>query len=124
MAKLARNYAAPDREVRAATVNGAAGAVIFVAGRAAAIMGFVVRSGRITTIDVLADPERIANRPERAGRLVNPPNVGHMDENPSERVHIPHVRRALNGIGQDTSLSLPGSERSRIRATVSSYHPD
>lgn len=60
VAKLARNYAAPEREVRAATVNGAAGAVIYVAGRAAAIMGFVVRSGRVAAIDVLADPARIA----------------------------------------------------------------
>jgi RNA polymerase sigma factor (sigma-70 family) len=60
VAGLARNYAAPDREVRPATVNGAAGAVIFVAGRAAAIMGFVVRGGRVAAIDVLADPQRIA----------------------------------------------------------------
>ena len=60
VAKLARSYAGPEREVRAATVNGAAGAVIFVAGRPASIMGFVVRDGRIAAIDVLADPERIA----------------------------------------------------------------
>jgi RNA polymerase sigma factor (sigma-70 family) len=60
VAGLARNYAAPDREVRAATVNGAAGAVIFVAGKAAAIMGFVVRGGRVAAIDVLADPQRVA----------------------------------------------------------------
>jgi RNA polymerase sigma-70 factor, ECF subfamily len=60
VARLARSYAAPEREVRAATVNGAAGAVIFVAGRATAIMGFVVRDERIAAIDVLADPERIA----------------------------------------------------------------
>jgi len=46
--------------VRNATINGAAGAVIFVADRASAIMGFVVRRGRIAAIDVLADPERIA----------------------------------------------------------------
>ncbi|MGB8388625.1 sigma-70 family RNA polymerase sigma factor [Mycobacterium sp.] len=60
VAELARGYAGPEREVRVATVNGAAGAVIFVSGRATAIMGFVVRSGRITAIDVLADPQRIA----------------------------------------------------------------
>jgi RNA polymerase sigma factor (sigma-70 family) len=60
VAGLARSYAAPEREVRAATVNGAAGAVIFVADRATAIMGFVVRNGQIAAIDVLADPERIA----------------------------------------------------------------
>ena len=59
VAKLARSYAGPEREVRAATVNGAAGAVIFVRGRATAIMGFVVRDGRVAAIDVLADPARI-----------------------------------------------------------------
>ncbi|MGD1170908.1 sigma-70 family RNA polymerase sigma factor [Mycobacterium seoulense] len=66
VAKLARGYAGPDREVRAATVNGAAGAVIFAAGRAAAIMGFVVRDGLIASIDVLADPVRVA-RVARSG---------------------------------------------------------
>jgi RNA polymerase sigma factor (sigma-70 family) len=60
VAKLARSYAAPERDARAATVNGAAGAVVFVDGRATAIMGFVVRDGRVAAIDVLADPARIA----------------------------------------------------------------
>lgn len=60
VAELARSYAGPEREVRAAAVNGAAGAVVFVAGRATAIMGFVVRGGLITAIDVLADPARVA----------------------------------------------------------------
>jgi RNA polymerase sigma factor (sigma-70 family) len=60
VAQLARSYGGPDREVRAATINGTAGAVVFVAGRATAIMGFVVRAGRITVIDVLADPQRLA----------------------------------------------------------------
>jgi len=66
VAKLARSYAAPEREVRAAIVNGAAGAVIFVDGRATSIMGFVVRDGRVTAIDVLADPHRIAKLDLRA----------------------------------------------------------
>jgi RNA polymerase sigma-70 factor (ECF subfamily) len=60
VAGLAHSYAAPEREVRAASINGAAGAVIFVAGRPTAVMGFVVRDGRIAAIDVLADPARIA----------------------------------------------------------------
>jgi RNA polymerase sigma factor (sigma-70 family) len=60
VAGLARGYATPEREARPAVVNGAAGAVIFVAGQPSAIMGFVVRGGRITAIDVLADPARIA----------------------------------------------------------------
>ncbi|MEB4209513.1 sigma-70 family RNA polymerase sigma factor [Mycobacterium sp. 94-17] len=68
VAELARGYAGPEREVRAATVNGAAGAVIFVAGRAASVMGFVVRDGRIRAIDVLADPARIATLDLRAVR--------------------------------------------------------
>ncbi len=59
VAKLARSYAGPEREVRAAMVNGAAGAVIFVAGQPTAIMGFLVRGGRVAAIDVLADPQRI-----------------------------------------------------------------
>ena len=50
----------------AAAVNGAAGAVIFVDGRATSIMGFVVRDGRVTAIDVLADPHRIAKLDLRA----------------------------------------------------------
>jgi RNA polymerase sigma-70 factor (ECF subfamily) len=66
VAGLARSYAAPEREVRPAVVNGAAGAVIFVDGAANAIMGFVVRSGRIVAIDVLADPARIAQVDLRA----------------------------------------------------------
>ncbi|MGC1804694.1 MAG: RNA polymerase subunit sigma-70, partial [Mycobacterium sp.] len=60
VAGLARSYAAPQRHVRRAVVNGAAGAVIFVDGRPTAIMGFVVRGGRVAEIDVLADPARIA----------------------------------------------------------------
>ncbi len=60
VAEEARGYAGPEREVRAAAVNGAAGAVVFVAGRATATMGFVVRGGRIAAIDVLADPARVA----------------------------------------------------------------
>ncbi|OBH88918.1 sigma-70 family RNA polymerase sigma factor [Mycobacterium sp. E2989] len=68
VARLARAYAGPDREVRAATVNGAAGAVIFVDGRATAIMGFVVRDGLVASIDVLADLVRVARSDLRALR--------------------------------------------------------
>jgi RNA polymerase sigma-70 factor (ECF subfamily) len=66
VAKLARSYAGPEREVRVVTVNGAAGAVIFVTGRPTAVMGFVVRDGRVAAIDVLADPARIAKLDLRA----------------------------------------------------------
>ncbi|MEM6107188.1 sigma-70 family RNA polymerase sigma factor [Mycobacterium sp. 050272] len=60
VAQLARGYASAEREVRAATINGAAGAVVFVTGRPTAIMAFVVRDGLVAAIDVLADPERVA----------------------------------------------------------------
>ncbi|GFG75371.1 hypothetical protein MBOT_27360 [Mycobacterium botniense] len=60
VAELARGYAAAEREVRPATVHGTAGAVIVVRGRPVAVMGFLVREGQITAIDVLADPARIA----------------------------------------------------------------
>jgi RNA polymerase sigma-70 factor (ECF subfamily) len=66
VAGLARGYAAPEREVHPAVVNGAAGAVIVVDGRVTAIMGFVVRGGRIAAIDVLADAERLARIDLRA----------------------------------------------------------
>jgi RNA polymerase sigma-70 factor (ECF subfamily) len=66
VAGLARSYGAPEREARPAIVNGAAGAVIFVGGEPTAVMGFVVRGGRIAAIDVLADPERIARIDVRA----------------------------------------------------------
>jgi RNA polymerase sigma-70 factor (ECF subfamily) len=66
VARLARGYAAPEREIRPAVVNGAAGAVIFVGGRATAVMGFVIRRGHVTSIDVLADPARVARIDLRA----------------------------------------------------------
>ncbi|QLL05813.1 sigma-70 family RNA polymerase sigma factor [Mycobacterium vicinigordonae] len=60
VAELARSYAGPERDVQAATVNGTAGAVVSVAGRATAVLAFVVHDRRITAIDVLADPDRLA----------------------------------------------------------------
>jgi RNA polymerase sigma-70 factor, ECF subfamily len=47
--------------VRPALVNGAAGAVVVVAGRVFSVMAFTVRNGRIVTIEVLYDPERVAD---------------------------------------------------------------
>lgn len=46
--------------VRPALVNGTAGAVVVVAGRVFSIMAFTVRNGRIATMEVLYDPERVA----------------------------------------------------------------
>jgi RNA polymerase sigma factor (sigma-70 family) len=46
--------------VRPALVNGAAGAVVAARGRLFSVMGFTVSGGRITAIDALVDPERLA----------------------------------------------------------------
>jgi RNA polymerase sigma factor (sigma-70 family) len=60
VAKLAKGYGGLDNDVRPATVNGAAGAVVLRAGRPVSIMGFLVAAGTVKAIDVLADPDRIA----------------------------------------------------------------
>jgi RNA polymerase sigma factor (sigma-70 family) len=60
VAGQAKVYGGGDREVRPATINGAAGAVIFLGNRPVAVMAFVVADGKVTAIDVLADPARIA----------------------------------------------------------------
>jgi RNA polymerase sigma factor (sigma-70 family) len=46
--------------VRPALVNGAAGAVVAPRGRVFSVMAFTVTSGKITRIDALVDPERLA----------------------------------------------------------------
>lgn len=46
--------------VRPALVNGAAGVVVVTHGRLFAVMGFTIVSDRITAIDALLDPERLA----------------------------------------------------------------
>ena len=46
--------------VRSALVNGAAGAVIAPHGRLFSVMAFTVTNGRISQIDALLDPERLA----------------------------------------------------------------
>ncbi len=46
--------------VRPALVNGAAGAVVAQHGRPFSVMAFTVTNGKITQIDALADPERLA----------------------------------------------------------------
>ena len=47
--------------VRPALVNGAAGVVVASRGRALSVMGFTVVDGKIVAIDVLSDPERVAD---------------------------------------------------------------
>jgi RNA polymerase sigma-70 factor (ECF subfamily) len=44
---------------RPALVNGAAGVVVAAGTRLIAVMGFTVTDGKITEIDILADPERL-----------------------------------------------------------------
>ena len=60
VARLAKLYGGKEREVRAAIVNSAAGAVIFEHNRPFSVMAFVVSDGRVVAIDTLADPARIA----------------------------------------------------------------
>jgi RNA polymerase sigma factor (sigma-70 family) len=45
--------------VQPALVNGAAGVVVAPRGRLFAVMGFIVRGGKIVEIDILADPARL-----------------------------------------------------------------
>jgi RNA polymerase sigma factor (sigma-70 family) len=61
VAKQATLYGGPEREVRAATINGAAGAIIFAQNRPFSVMAFIVSGRRVTAIDVIADPARVAS---------------------------------------------------------------
>jgi RNA polymerase sigma-70 factor (ECF subfamily) len=54
--------------VRPALVNGVAGVVVASEGRPVSVMAFTVRGGRIVSIDVLADPDRLS-RIDMAGVL-------------------------------------------------------
>jgi RNA polymerase sigma factor (sigma-70 family) len=47
--------------VRPALINGTAGVVVAVGGRVLSVMGFTVAHGKIVAIDVLYDPERLAD---------------------------------------------------------------
>ncbi|MDX3231496.1 sigma-70 family RNA polymerase sigma factor [Streptomyces sp. ME19-01-6] len=44
----------------AALVNGSPGVVAFAEGRVMSVMAFTIRGGRITALDILTDPERLA----------------------------------------------------------------
>jgi RNA polymerase sigma-70 factor (ECF subfamily) len=44
---------------RPAVVNGAAGALVVVAGKPFAVVSFAVRKGRIAEIDLIADPAKL-----------------------------------------------------------------
>ncbi|MGW3628315.1 hypothetical protein [Streptomyces sp. NPDC000880] len=45
----------------AALINGSPGVVAVAQGRAVSVMAFTIRDARITAIDVLSDPERLAH---------------------------------------------------------------
>ena len=53
-------YAKLYPSVRPAIVNGAAGAIVAPDGRLFSVMAFTVTDGKITQIDALVDPERLA----------------------------------------------------------------
>lgn len=59
VAKQSLRGAMPNATVHAALVNGAAGAVITIGDRPFAVMGFIVKNGRILEIDAMADPDRV-----------------------------------------------------------------
>jgi RNA polymerase sigma-70 factor (ECF subfamily) len=59
VARRARQGANPAAQLHAALVNGAAGVVITIDGRAHTVMGFTVADDRVVEIDVFADPERV-----------------------------------------------------------------
>lgn len=58
--------AAPGQQPRPALVNGAPGMVIFERDRPVSVMAFTLSEGRISAIDVLGDPVRLANLDLRA----------------------------------------------------------
>ena len=53
-------FAGPGRLTRPVLVNGAAGVLITVDGQPVSVMAFIVVGGKITAIDALVDPDRLA----------------------------------------------------------------
>jgi RNA polymerase sigma-70 factor (ECF subfamily) len=49
----------PTTDLRAALVNGAAGALVMDRGQPVTVMGFTIADGKIVEIDAIADPERV-----------------------------------------------------------------
>jgi RNA polymerase sigma-70 factor (ECF subfamily) len=52
-------YARPTARLHPALLNGAAGVVVTLAGRAIAVMGFTVAGGKVVEIDAIGDPDRV-----------------------------------------------------------------
>jgi RNA polymerase sigma-70 factor (ECF subfamily) len=59
VARQALSGALPAARLHPALVNGAAGVVVTIYGRAFAVMGFSVAEGKIVEIDAIADPDRV-----------------------------------------------------------------
>jgi RNA polymerase sigma factor (sigma-70 family) len=59
VASRAISFSLPGASLRPVLVNGAAGVVVVVDGQPFSVMGFTVTDGKVSAIDVLADPERI-----------------------------------------------------------------
>jgi RNA polymerase sigma factor (sigma-70 family) len=55
---MARSVLPPDARVYPVVINGSAGAVVTVGGKASAVMGFTVADGKITELAAIIDPER------------------------------------------------------------------
>jgi hypothetical protein len=60
VADLAVSFSSLARDSRPVLVNGAVGLITIREGRPVTVMGFTIESGRIVEIDILADPERLA----------------------------------------------------------------
>ena len=60
VAKGAASYQRPGLVVVPAVVNGAAGAVSFEHGQPVSVMAVTTSGGKITALDILNDPERLA----------------------------------------------------------------
>src|SRR4029453_18493156 len=58
-AEQALSFRALAGGARPALVNGTAGLVVFAGDRPFGVIGFTVRKGRISEIDILADPDRL-----------------------------------------------------------------
>ena len=59
VARAALSFSQQDLEMRPVLVNGAAGTLSVRDGELVSVAGFTVRGGRITEIDILADPNRL-----------------------------------------------------------------
>jgi RNA polymerase sigma-70 factor (ECF subfamily) len=57
---VARVFAGGAKAARLTLIDGAAGAVVSIAGRPTVVFGFSVRGGRVVGIELVADPETVA----------------------------------------------------------------